>query len=95
MFLFSLSRPGVRALSLAQCLCFCQPESPGQRTYIFGAGGNQGGEGNDAAGEWFIENVKEELDQPNEYILRHMILSAITQFVLKLCAVLDADQSCF
>ena len=28
---------------------------------------DQGGEGNDAAGEWFIENVKEELDQPNEY----------------------------
>jgi hypothetical protein len=44
-----------------------QPERAGASTYVFGAGGNQGGEGNDAAGEWFIENVYEELDQPNEY----------------------------
>lgn len=39
-----------------------QPEQPGVRSYIFGAGGNQGGEGNDAAGEWFIENIFEELE---------------------------------
>ena len=31
-------------------------------------GGYQGGEGNDGAGEWFIENVMEELDGPdNEF----------------------------
>jgi hypothetical protein len=34
---------------------------------LFGAGGNQGGEGSDAAAEWWIENVAEELDAPNEY----------------------------
>ena len=34
---------------------------------IFGAGGHQGGEGCDVAGEWFIENVREELDAANEY----------------------------
>ena len=33
----------------------------------FGRGGNQGGEGNDQAAEWFIENVMEELDAPNEF----------------------------
>ena len=36
--------------------------------YTFGAGGNQGGEGNDGAGEWFIEGVEEELDAPNEFL---------------------------
>ena len=30
-------------------------------------GGNQGGEGNDAGGEWFITNVLEELDADNEF----------------------------
>jgi len=30
-------------------------------------GGNQGGEGNDAAGEWFVTNVFEELDDANEF----------------------------
>eukprot|EP01043_Picozoa_sp_COSAG02_P103813 COSAG02_NODE_39813_length_412_cov_1.290735_2_plen_64_part_00 len=39
-----------------------QPERAGASTYVFGAGGNQGGEGNDAAGEWFIENIYEELE---------------------------------
>ena len=39
-----------------------QPERAGESTYVFGAGGNQGGEGNDVAGEWFIENVYEELE---------------------------------
>ena len=34
---------------------------------LFTAGGNQGGEGSDSAGEWFIENVLEELDAPNEF----------------------------
>ena len=37
-----------------------QPAEPGAQTFLFGAGGNQGGEGNDKAGEWFIENVFEE-----------------------------------
>lgn len=32
----------------------------------FGKGGNQGGEGNDAASEWWVEGVAEELDAPNE-----------------------------
>ena len=36
-------------------------------TFHFGAGGHQGGEGSDDAGEWFIENVREELDAPNEF----------------------------
>ena len=30
-------------------------------------GGDQGGEGNERASEWFIEGVKEELDAPNEF----------------------------
>ena len=34
---------------------------------LFGAGGNQGGEGAEYADEWYIENVAEELDAPNEY----------------------------
>ena len=33
----------------------------------FGRGGNQGGEGDDSGAEWWIENVREELDAPNEY----------------------------
>lgn len=36
--------------------------------FHFSAGGNQGGEGNDGAGEWFIEGVREELDEVNEFI---------------------------
>jgi hypothetical protein len=36
-------------------------------TYFFSAGGNQGGEGNEAAGEWWIEGAEEELDAENEY----------------------------
>ena len=35
--------------------------------YTFDAGGHQGGEGNEAGGEWFIENIQEELDAPNEF----------------------------
>jgi hypothetical protein len=35
--------------------------------YRFDAGGHQGGEGNEAGGEWFIEGVYEELDGPNEW----------------------------
>ena len=35
--------------------------------FFFGRGGNQGGEGADYADEWWIENVAEELDAPNEY----------------------------
>ena len=36
-------------------------------TFSTKRGGNQGGEGNDAGGEWFIEGVKAELDAPNEW----------------------------
>ena len=36
-------------------------------TFSTERGGNQGGEGNDAGGEWFIEGVKAELDAPNEF----------------------------
>jgi hypothetical protein len=32
-----------------------QPAQPGAQTFLFGAGGNQGGEGNDEAGEWCAE----------------------------------------
>ena len=32
-----------------------------------GAGGHQGGEGADAAAEWWVEGLFEELDAPNEY----------------------------
>ncbi len=35
--------------------------------YVFNAGGHQGGEGNEEAGEWYISNVKEECDAPNEF----------------------------
>jgi hypothetical protein len=31
------------------------------------AGGHQGGEGNDAGAEFFVEGVREELDAPNEF----------------------------
>ena len=41
--------------------------SPNASELFFTAGGNQGGEGADYADEWFIENVAEELDAPNEY----------------------------
>jgi hypothetical protein len=33
----------------------------------FGKGGNQGARGNDKGGDWFIENVLEELDNPGEF----------------------------
>jgi len=36
-------------------------------TYTFGRGGNQGARGNDKGGDWFIENVFEELDYPGEF----------------------------
>ena len=35
--------------------------------FTFGAGGNQGARGSDEGGDWFIENVIEELDYPNEF----------------------------
>ena len=41
--------------------------APDQSYFTFGAGGNQGGEGHESAGEWFIEGVQEELDAPNEF----------------------------
>ena len=43
------------------------PDSETAGDFLFGRGGNQGGEGNDGAGEWYIENVYEELDAENEY----------------------------
>jgi len=36
-------------------------------TYTFGAGGNQGGEGSETGGEWWVEGMLEELDAPNEF----------------------------
>eukprot|EP01065_Artemidia_motanka_P009903 TRINITY_DN1513_c0_g1_i2.p1 TRINITY_DN1513_c0_g1~~TRINITY_DN1513_c0_g1_i2.p1 ORF type:complete len:956 (+),score=352.44 TRINITY_DN1513_c0_g1_i2:69-2870(+) len=36
-------------------------------THTFNGGGHQGGEGNDAAGEWFVEGAEEELDAVNEF----------------------------
>jgi hypothetical protein len=36
-------------------------------TFKFGKGGNQGARGNNKGGDWFIENVMEELDSPGEY----------------------------
>lgn len=42
------------------------PRSIGGK-FTFGRGGNQGGEGNDAAGEWFVEGLFAELDAPNEF----------------------------
>ncbi len=41
--------------------------APNETALLFGKGGNQGGEGADRAAEWFIENVIEELDAPNEF----------------------------
>ena len=43
------------------------PHSDSNSSFTFGAGGNQGGEGNEGAGEWYIEGVKEEMDQENEF----------------------------
>ena len=38
------------------------------KDYTFGTlGGNQGGEGADAAGEWWVEGMREDLDAPNEF----------------------------
>ena len=34
---------------------------------FFGDGGFQGAEGHDTGAEWFVENVFEELDAPNEF----------------------------
>jgi hypothetical protein len=41
---------------------------PGSPELFFHSGGNQGGEGNDAAGEWWIEGVAAELDAENEFV---------------------------
>lgn len=35
--------------------------------FTFGEGGNQGARGNDKGGDWFVENVMEELDFPGEF----------------------------
>jgi hypothetical protein len=39
------------------------------QAYLFATdkGGNQGGEGSDSAGEWWIEGMREDLDAENEY----------------------------
>jgi hypothetical protein len=44
-------------------------------SYIFATdkGGNQGGEGSDSAGEWWIEGMQEDLDAPNEYWYVHTL----------------------
>ncbi len=36
-------------------------------SWLFNAGGHQGGEGCDIAAEWWVEGIKEELDDVNEY----------------------------
>jgi len=38
-----------------------------QGNFTFGAGGNQGARGNDKGGDFFVENVFEELDNPGEF----------------------------
>merc|ERR1712217_171026 len=35
--------------------------------FTFGRGGNQGARGNNVGGDFFIENVMEELDNPGEF----------------------------
>ena len=35
--------------------------------FTFGKGGNQGARGNNEGGDWFVENVLEELDYPGEF----------------------------
>jgi hypothetical protein len=41
--------------------------NPETGNITFGAGGNQGARGNQEGGDWFIENLFEELDHPNEF----------------------------
>ena len=40
---------------------------PATNNFTFGKGGNQGARGNNAGGDFFIENVFEELDSPGEF----------------------------
>ena len=40
---------------------------PETSNFTFGRGGNQGARGNDQGGDFFIENVMEELDHPGEF----------------------------
>ena len=40
---------------------------PATNNFTFGKGGNQGARGNNAGGDFFIENVFEELDYPGEF----------------------------
>mmetsp|Transcript_4480 Transcript_4480/g.11420 ORF Transcript_4480/g.11420 Transcript_4480/m.11420 type:complete len:899 (+) Transcript_4480:19-2715(+) len=40
---------------------------PMSNDLVFGRGGFQGAEGHDTVAEWYIENVEEELDAPNEF----------------------------
>lgn len=40
---------------------------PETNNFTFGRGGNQGARGNDQGGDFFIENVMEELDHPGEF----------------------------
>jgi hypothetical protein len=39
----------------------------GRNNFTFGYGGFQGARGNDQGGDWFVENVFEELDHPGEF----------------------------
>ena len=43
------------------------PMDPSSGDIHFGTGGFQGAEGHGSGAEWFVENVMEELDAPNEY----------------------------
>lgn len=38
-------------------------------SFTFSTGGHQGGEGHDEAAEWYVEGVREELDEPGEFYL--------------------------
>lgn len=40
---------------------------PATKTIGWSKGGFQGARGNDVGGEWYVENIFEELDNPNEY----------------------------
>jgi hypothetical protein len=56
---------------LSGCLmiptCLCVFITLHGTRYTFGKGGNQGARGNNAGGDFFVENVWEELDYPSEY----------------------------
>lgn len=49
---------------------FAATRAPNATALEFTAGGHQGGEGADAAAEWFVQGVEEELDADNEFLAR-------------------------